>query len=166
MLSRFLDTLGYSQNHPVSVDDTETTTPRIQTSQDYSQRCSFWIRWESNVCFGVGSLGGYSYTTVDKIKEYGHILQQNQNLQSRQIQNQFALINLTGVDLGDHTEILYTLDLTPLTLTHRYLDKFSYLERSRNLKDWMTDINARLSSACTEIIYKIHVYKFKPMWIH
>ena len=36
---------------------------------------------------GSGSLGGYSHTTIEKLRENWHILQQNQNLQSRQIQD-------------------------------------------------------------------------------
>ena len=35
--------------------------------------------------FGGGSSGGYSQATIDEINNNLHILQQNQNLQSRQI---------------------------------------------------------------------------------
>ena len=62
-----------------------------------------------------------------------HILQQNQNLPSQQIKDAFALINLTGVELGDNRKLLHTLDLTLVQLQHAYWPKFTYLKRSRNL---------------------------------
>ena len=42
--------------------------------------------------FGGGCSDGYSHTKTKKIEENLHILQQNQNLQSRQIQGQFTLL--------------------------------------------------------------------------
>ena len=42
--------------------------------------------------------GGCIQATIDKIKKYFHILQQNLNLHSRQIQDQFPLINLLRVE--------------------------------------------------------------------
>ena len=85
--SRFLDALGHLQNHPVSMDDTETTTPEAPTSQAHLKR-SILSRLGEIVLsiFGVGSSGGYS-TWMEKNKENVQILQQNQNLQSRQIQD-------------------------------------------------------------------------------
>ena len=44
--------------------------------------------------------------------KYLHILPLHQKLQTRQIQEQFALSNLTRVELGDPRKLLYTLDLT------------------------------------------------------
>ena len=35
---RFLDHLDHLQHHPLPVDNTETTTPRIPNSQDYLKR--------------------------------------------------------------------------------------------------------------------------------
>ena len=52
--------------------------------------------------FGDGSSGRYNHIAIDKIKKNFHNLQQNQNLQSRQIQDELVLINLTRVELGDH----------------------------------------------------------------
>ena len=43
--------------------------------------------------FRGGSSGEYSHATIEKIKKGLHILQQNQNLQSRHVQDQFALRN-------------------------------------------------------------------------
>ena len=47
--------------------------------------------------FGNGSSGGYSCTTIVKITKNLHILQKKK-LQNKQIQDQFALINLTRVE--------------------------------------------------------------------
>ena len=47
--------------------------------------------------FGGGSSGQYSSATIEKMKKNLYILQQNQNLQNRQIQDQFVFINLTRV---------------------------------------------------------------------
>ena len=41
-----------------------------------------------------------------------HISKQNQNLQSQQILDQFALINITRVELEDHRKLLHTLDFS------------------------------------------------------
>ena len=70
--------------------------------------------------FGNGNSGGYSQATIDKIKTNLHILLQNLNLHSRQIQDQFALTNLTRVELGDHKKLLHTLDMTPPQLQQRF----------------------------------------------
>ena len=51
--------------------------------------------------FEGDSLGGYRWALIDRIKKNLHILQQNQNVQSWQIQDEFAYINLTRVELGD-----------------------------------------------------------------
>ena len=60
-----------------------------------------------------------------------YILHQNQNLQSQQIQDEFALIYLNRVELGDHWKLLHTLDFTLFLLQHIYIyrDKVTYLER-------------------------------------
>ena len=88
--------------------------------------------------FGGISSGWYIHTRIKKIKKNLHILQQNPNLQSRLIKDQFALINLTRAELGDHRKLLHKWDLTLLWLQWRCIDKFTYLEKSRNLmvSDW------------------------------
>ena len=58
--------------------------------------------------FEDGSSGGYRHATIEKIKKNLYILQQNQNLQSRQIQDQFAVINLTRIEVGHHRRLLHT----------------------------------------------------------
>ena len=49
---------------------------------------------------------------LNKIKKNSNILQENQNFQNQQIQDEFTLINLTRVELGDQRKLLHTLDLT------------------------------------------------------
>ena len=56
---------------------------------------------------GDWSPGGYSKDTNWQGK--GN-LQQNQNLQCRQIQGKFALIDLARVELSDHGKLLYVVD--------------------------------------------------------
>ena len=68
--------------------------------------------------FGWGSSGGYSLATIDRIKKNVYISQQNHNMQSWQIQDEFTLTNLTRVELGDHRKLLNILDLTHPTLTY------------------------------------------------
>ena len=62
--------------------------------------------------FGGESSGGYSQATIDKIKKIPVYFARKKNLQSRQIQNEFVLINLTRVKLGDHRKLLHKIDLT------------------------------------------------------
>ena len=71
--------------------------------------------------FGSGNSGGYSWATVDVMETNLPILQQNLKLQSRQTKDQFALINVTTVELGDPRKSLHTLELTLFWLQHRYI---------------------------------------------
>ena len=86
MHSRFLDALDYLQNQPASVDDAETTTPRTPTSQEHSKGNVLLCLNETVMpIFGGGISGGYNQTTIDRIKTNLHILQQNQNTNSRTV---------------------------------------------------------------------------------
>ena len=67
----------------------------------------------SHVFDGSG-LVGYNKTTIDKTRKELHILQENKQLQSRHIHNEFVLINLTRIELGDQQSLLHTLHLTLL----------------------------------------------------
>ena len=60
-----------------------------------------------------GISAGFNPAKINKVKKDLHILQQNQNLQSWQIQDEFVLINLIIFELGDHRMLPHTLDLTP-----------------------------------------------------
>ena len=58
------------------------------------------------------SSGRYSHATTNMIKKNVYILKHYQNIQSRQIQDKFAVIIVTRVELGDHRKLLHILDLT------------------------------------------------------
>ena len=92
-----------------------------------------------------GSSGRYNQARVNKIKKNLYFSQQNQILQSHQIENEFVFINLTRVELGDHRNLLDTVDLTLVHLQHVCWDKFTYLERSRNIMVSLTNIKPRLA---------------------
>ena len=120
---RFLDALDQLQNHPVSVDDTKDTTPRNPNSQDHLKRSILSRLVEIIMSIvGDGSSGRCNQTTIHKIKKSLHILQQNQNLQSQQIQDEFAPINLTRVQLEDNRKLLHTLELTLAQFQHVYIE--------------------------------------------
>ena len=98
------------------------------------------------MCISGGeSSGGYSQATIDKLKKSLHALQQNQNLQNRKILDEFILMNLTRVELGDHRKLLLMLNLTVVQHQHIYGEKFTYFKRSRNLMVSLTDISAKLA---------------------
>ena len=101
--------------------------------------------------FGGSSLGSYNKGTIDKRKKHLHILDENQNLQSQQIQDEFALRNLTRVELGDWT-LLHMLDITLILIQQTYNCKITYLEIFGNMIS-LTDINARLASIWTGITH-------------
>ena len=46
---------------------------------------------------------------IDKIMKNLHILQENQNLQQKQIQYEVALKNLTRYEMGDQRKLLHSL---------------------------------------------------------
>ena len=97
--SKYLDALNHLQNQPASVDNTETTISQTPNSQDCSKRSILSGLGQIVVTiFGCGSSGGYSHAIIDEIKKNLHILQEHQNLQSRQIKDEFAPINLTRVN--------------------------------------------------------------------
>ena len=96
---RFLDVMDHLWNHPSSMHGTETTTLLTPTSQDSLKRSILSELGEVVMSiFGGGNSGTYSQATIEKINRNFHILQQNQNFQSRWIQDQFALIDLTRVE--------------------------------------------------------------------
>ena len=64
-------------------------------------------------------------------------------MQSRQIQDEFALLTLTAVELGDQRKLLQTLDLALIEIQHTYTDTFTYLAKSRNILLPFTDITVR-----------------------
>ena len=71
------------------------------TVQGHSKR-SFLSRLNEvfTSIFGSSNSDGYSKATSNNIKENLHILQENQKLQSQQIQDEFALFSLTRVEPG------------------------------------------------------------------
>ena len=56
---RFLNASDPQCNHPASVDDTETTTPRTSTSQDHSKSILSRLGKTEMSIFGGGFSGGY-----------------------------------------------------------------------------------------------------------
>ena len=83
--------------------------------------------------------------------EKTYILQENQNPQSRQIQNKFVHFYLTRVELGDQRKLLHNLDVTLIQIQHTYTNNFTSLERPGNMFLSLTDINAREASLRTGI---------------
>ena len=67
------------------------------------------------------------------------------------MQGEFVQIKLTRVELGNQRKLQHSLELTLIKIQQIYSDKFTYIERSRNLMVFMTTINARLASVWTGI---------------
>ena len=112
-IQNFLDGLDHLNSHFKSLDDVETTTLRPLGSHDHLKRGILSGLREIVVpIFGDGSSGRYCWARTDKIKKNLHVLQQSENLQGQEIQDKYAPINLTRVELGDHRKLLHTMDLT------------------------------------------------------
>ena len=129
---KFLDALDHLWFHS-GVENTETS-PSASTSQDNSKRCI--LSGFSEIVastFEGGNSSSYNRALTEKTKKNWPLLQENQNTQSQQIQDKFAVINLTRVELWDQRKLLPVLDSTLIWIQHIYSDQFTYLEKSGNM---------------------------------
>ena len=148
---KFLDALHYLQNHPSTVEDVKTTIPSASTGQDHSKRSILFRLGNAFLAIlGGASLGHYDKTTISKIKKDLHKSKENQNLQSRQTQDEVALLYVARVEMDNQRKLLHILDLAPVRIQHTYTDKFIYVEKSGNMLLSLTNNNTMLCYVINE----------------
>jgi hypothetical protein len=103
--------------------------------------------------FGFGgSDDSYDKATIDQIKGNLKILQDNTNLQQDQILEQYALINLTRLEVGNHRVLLHTLDMEFLQMNNTMYQLQNVLAKTRYTNLAMQDIRSKQTRILTALI--------------
>ena len=87
---------------------------------------------------------------MDKINKHLHIIQENENLQQKQIQNELTLMNLTWIEMGDQKKLLHSLEIKVIQMQH---PSFGYLNLARNMLISLTDVKVRRDTLNTGTTY-------------